>query len=642
MEGTMDRIEEYYTARKGMSCVRFVARKRSGTERESDKKKYGTREFGFIFLAKNIWGRKGGVKRHPVSKSFHSGDHSSSHHDDMDDEASKPLGERVVQAIQGIPDRTIRPAKLAALLGISVNEACAELCGLMAAVGPTATFVFETLPTTTTSKTEQTGGDGKSPKAAVVMVFTFPPDFATKAVQGRQRAEQWQDIQDTLQVAARGLKIITAFGLILSLLILLVAAVVGVVAVLIASSQNDRNGRGRSLVLRQLHSLMYTFRQLLWCYALFGPDMGDDNTDPFLRETAYDLALLCSVCCGNPSSLFFWMRARQLSQRRHRMIYRGWSSTGTWGRSSSGNAATSTAATNAYGVEGVTLVRQGTRGNHDNNETVILGTESSEHRGLLSVAVDFLFGPTPFHPPHAEADKWKLRASVMVQTSTVQGGITLRQMAPYADEPPKTIENTAQVVQQGLLQVAFLNGVLKETDEVLSDKSQAVFVFPELMAESATVLRYEPPLNDVTDGSFLATLYAHPNFQGGGRRITSHRAAAADLPTSLREPYYHFTKLTSAQFMYCLGLGLLNAFGVYWLAQSLQPAGALGPLVQGTLRTLLVGGLLPILSFYAKLFFALPAGRLVLVAYLNHVRRQRNEKRENLSRALAASATTTL
>ena len=192
-----------------------------------------------------------------------------------------------------------------------------------------------------------------------------------------------------------------------------------------------------------------------------------------------------------------------------------------------------------------------------------------------------------------------------------------------------------------LLQVAFLNGVPKETDEV-SEKSQAVFFFPELMAESSTVLRYEPPLQDVTDGSLLAMLYAHPNSQGVGRRMTSHRTTAADLPPYLKEPYYHFTKLTSAQFMYCLGLGLLNALGVYWLAQSLQPAGALGPLVQGTLRTLLVGGLLPVLTFYAKLFFALPTGRLMLVAYLNYVRRRRNEKRECLSRALEASATTTL
>jgi len=491
------------------------------------------------------------------------------------------------------------------------------------------------------------------------VVFTFPADFATKAIQRRQRAEQWQDLQDTLQVIVRGLKIITAFGLILSLSILLVAAVVGVVAVLIASSQNDRNGRGRTLVLRQLHSLMYTFRQLLWCYALFGPNMGDDDNDadPFLRETAYDMALLCSVCCGNPSSIFFWMRARQLSHRRHRTIYRGWSSTGTWGRRSFAGETTdettdgTSSANNAYGVEGVTLVRQGTRSSHDNNnhnnnnnESVILGTtDSSEYRGLLSVAVEFLFGPTPFHPPGVEANKWKLRASVIVQISTVQGGITLRQMAPYADEPPATIENTAQVVQQGLLQVAFLNGVPKEIDEVISDKSQVVFVFPELVAESTTILRYEPPFQDGTDGSFLATLFAHPNIQGSGRRMTSQRDVATNLPAYLKEPYYYFTKLTSAQFMYCLGLGLLNALGVYWLAQSLQPAGALGPLVpQGTLRTILVSGLLPILTFYAKLFFVLPIGRLIMVAYLNHTRQRRNEKRERLSRALSASATTTL
>lgn len=543
------------------------------------------------------------------------------------EEESKPLGERVVQAIQDLPDRTIRPARLAALLGISVNEACAELCGLMAAVGggqDGATFQFEKL------------------QGQHVMVFTFPPDFAQRALRSRRREERWQDLQECFKFAVRGLKILTAFGLILSLLILLIAALCGVVAVLIASQNDRRGGHGRVLVLRQLHSLFYTFRQLLWCYAIFAPDMGDDQQDPFLRETAYDLALICSVCCGNPGSIFWMMRARQLSNRRHR-IYRGWSSSAagaTWGGGGR-NADSSSSTTSAYGIEGVSLIRRSS----DNDTTVVLGTDTSEHRGLLSVAVEFLFGPTPFHPPGVEANKWKLRAAVIVETSSRGGGgINLCQLAPYADEPPANTENSAQIIQQGLLQVAFLNGVPKEeTEEATAtassdtnntNKSLAVFVFPELVAESATVLRYDPPPEDAYDGSCLHMLYAQPNLQGGRR--TSPRRAAADLPSFWKEPYYHFTKLSSAQFMYCLGLGLLNALGVYWFGQSLQPAGALGPLVKGTLRTILVRGLLPVLSFYAKLFFALPVGRLLLVSYLNHVRRQRNALREHLSQELQA------
>lgn len=552
-------------------------------------------------------------------------DHEATQDDSA--EASKPLGERVIEAIQNLPDRTIRPARLAALLGISVNEACAELCGLMAAVGggaDGATFTFE----------KMTAGEGQQQH---VMVFTFPADFAQRALQNRRREERWQDLQDFLGVVVRGLKIVTAFGLILSLLILLIAAVAGVVAVLIAS-QNDRGGgggRGRNaLVLRQLHSLFYTFRQLLWCYALFGPDMGDDQQDPFLRETAYDLALICSVCCGNPGSMFFWFRARQLSNRRHR-IYRGWSSTRSGAGRSSGVSAVAASRGGseggAYGVEGVTLVRHGAWG----EETIGADSFSSslEHRGLLSVAVEFLFGPTPFHPPQTEADKWKLRGAVIVQTCSKYGGISLAQLAPYADDPPASRENTARIVQQGLLQVAFLNGLPKETEDEVSEKSQAVFFFPELMAESSTVLRYEPRPEELLDGSFLSTLYA--NNDHTGRRLAQRRTA--ELPKFLREPYYQFTKLASGQFMYCFGLGLLNAVGVFWFAQSLRPTGALGPFVRGTIRTILTRGLLPVLSFYAKLFFLLPTGRLILVNYLNYVRRRRNANREMLSKELGAS-----
>lgn len=168
----------------------------------------------------------------------------------------------------------------------------------------------------------------------------------------------------------------------------------------------------------------------------------------------------------------------------------------------------------------------------------------------------------------------------------------------------------------------------------------AIFVFPELMAESSTVLRYEPrPDDGVSDGSFLSTLYANQDHVPGSKLAPVRRATGSDLPKFLREPYYQFTKLTSGQFMYCLGLGLLNAVGVYWLYQSLQPTGVIGPLVRGTLRTILAKGLLPVLSFYAKLFFLLPVvGRLILVNYLNHVRRQRNGNRENLSREVRATS----
>ena len=118
-------------------------------------------------------------------------------------------------------------------------------------------------------------------------------------------------------------KVLTAFGLIVSTVIVSIAGMIALIAAFVALSRgNDgRNGgHHRHVVSRQLRNLFLTVRQLLWCYAMFG---ADDGNDPFFREAAYDTSLVLSICCGNPSSFWFWMRAHQLRRRRHRYA-RGW------------------------------------------------------------------------------------------------------------------------------------------------------------------------------------------------------------------------------------------------------------------------------------------------------------------------------
>ena len=46
-----------------------------------------------------------------------------------------PLDEKVIQAVREAPNLRIRPASLASTVGISLDDACAELCGLLSAVG---------------------------------------------------------------------------------------------------------------------------------------------------------------------------------------------------------------------------------------------------------------------------------------------------------------------------------------------------------------------------------------------------------------------------------------------------------------------------------------------------------------------------
>jgi hypothetical protein len=603
-----------------------------------------------------------------------------------DDEALIPLFERVLQVIKTTSSShnnhgshgnassiTIRPARLAAELGdVSVNEACAELCGLMAAIGGDATFTFEKLPApndrsndTTTSCSNNNNNKNTTTyyNNPNVMVFTFPHDFEKRARAHQRRDSMRQAVHQTAIIGIKVIKIMTAFGLILSLLILTVAAAVGIVAAIVALSRDNRQHHSqRNMLMRQLRTLFYTIRQLLWCFAVFGPSGGgggggegeDQGQDPFLREVAYDLFLCCSLC-GNPTSIWYWMRASQLSRRRGRVLY-GWG--GQRQRLSGNNNSNEMESS----VPGVTLVRRGAWRDDDND----LGTSVSaaSHRGLLSVAVEFLFGPTPFHPAPTEAQKWKLRAAVLVQqlsssssTSSKSSsnnsplGISMEEMSPYVDYPPATLLPTTNhddkrappLVSQALKIVAHFNGIPVTTTGGSSDNNKTLtqtrFVFPELLAESTVALQGGLVNNDEDDGSWASLLYAQED-NYTSTQSQRQQQQDGDLPLYLHERRYKFTKLTGQQLLHCVGLGSLNAIGVVMLGQSLARGGVL---YMGDPKLLSSSSwswyfmhklLLPVLRFYAALFFVLPTVRLLWIVILNQRRQGRNRQRQALVKEL--------
>jgi hypothetical protein len=512
------------------------------------------------------------------------------------DPPGPPLDERIINIVKTTPDRTIRPARLAAALGVSVNDACAELCGLLRAVGAGqdgASFRFESV-------------EGQH-----VMVFTFPPDFERRARRKRSQETLRNIISSGALVAIKLLKVVTALGLILSLLILSVAAMMALVAALVALSRAGHQGGGhRNNLMRQLRILCFNMRELMWCYAVFGPTGTREGQDPFMREIAYDMALVSSVCCGNPGNIFFWMRAHQLGRRRRR-AYQGWS----------GNRIDTD-------VEGVTLIRRGTW-SHEEEEDEREGSSESgaeRHRGLLSVAVEFLFGTTPFYPGPSESDRWKLRADVLVQLASANGaeGLPLDELAPYVDSPPASLDDSASIIAQGLMVVMHFNGTpTNGQDDESATKSR--FLFPELMAESSVVGRYEAPLDD--DDTWASLLYAKES-------DLSPRPKSLDTPPTLKEAYYKFTTLSLHQLVHCTLLGCLNLIGVLWLGQVISKGGILEVQDSNPLAGFLRKGLMPILRFYAVLFFGLPGGRLLLILVLNYIRRKRNLRRENLARVL--------
>ena len=508
--------------------------------------------------------------------------------DDNDDGPS--LQTRILDLVKSSPNLTIRPARVSYELGMSINDASAELCGLLSAVGEGSSFHFEDI------------------EGVKTMVFSFPPDFEAKALR-KQRSEDLKSFfVGSAKMAIKALKVLTAFGLIISLLILTIAAMLAIFALIIAMSRGDSRGYRNNLT-RQMGRLFLTARELLWCFALFGPDHAEGQNS-FLREIAYDMWLCTSLCCGNPSSFIFWHRAAMWNRRRR---VRG------WGRTLRRNGSMES-------TERIHLLRRGTWGVDPVDDPVVTNSVE-DYKGLLSIAVEFLFG-TSLPPRPTEAEKWRLRAAVIEQYSLSNGHVSLEDLIPYADDPPSSLLQKEKIVSEGLLVVVHFDGVPAEAMK-LENPSKAKFVFPELIAESHVSTRYNDLIDHSVDEMFWeGLLYAK---EAQSARVGT--ATQGEIPSYMRESRQVFTNLQSKQFFHCLLLAVLNLVGVIWFAQSLKPGGILEPYL-GAMADALQWGLIPVLKFYSQLFFAIPATRLLWILGVNAIRKRRNETRKALATAL--------
>jgi hypothetical protein len=545
--------------------------------------------------------------------------------DDRDDEHDPtPLRTQILALVKESPQYTIRPTTLSQKLGISLNDANAELCGLLQVVGEGSSFRFEKLPNSQTQ----------------AMVFVFPPDFEKRAYR-EQRKDDWiSTFRACGIVTIKALKVLTAFGLILSILIVSIAGLLALLAALVALSR-DRNSRGRQTQLvHQMHNLFITVRQLLWCYAMFGPVGGDSNDnnnhhqDPFFREAAYDTWLVLSLCCGNPGSIFFWWRASHLRQRRQRYA-RGWG-TG-YGRGDMAGATSE--------LEGVSLIRRNRWTGEEEQLPVPSRAATEEHRGLLSSLVEFLFGTT-LSPGPSEADRWRLRGAVIVEKASsntnnrTTTAISLQELAPYADSPPKSLEDDFQVTREGLAVVAHFNGVPSSADSPGTNvvPSKALFDFPELIAEGSASVRYDDPRIWEQGHVMPETHRSWENFFYSDESNTSTTTSSSHRKTSVPRFLYErpqpFSLLTRDQFLHCLLMAVLNFIGVVWFGQSVELGGILhdylNPGVGNALRSILI----PILWFYARLFLAIPLSRLVYLWIWNEQCHRRNQRRSEIAKAL--------
>jgi hypothetical protein len=527
---------------------------------------------------------------------------------------------------------SIRPAMLVQELGISVNEASSILCSLMAAVGSEASFTFEhpTNDQTTTS----------SQHASVpIMVFQFPPNVRTRL----ERQQKQQDLKEVLRTAAgilwKLLQILTALGLLLSLCIISIAAVLTLVAALVAVSRDRRNAHGRNTIIREIRNIIIALRQFAFLYVLWGPSENDHESS-MRHELAYDFWLVSSICCGNP--LFFFYRASILNQRRHRGRYRNWGRSFYRSQWDQGEES---------GIDGVRLIRSNRWSEDDDTGSSSRSDSTSEYKGLLSVCVEFLFGPT-VSPRPTEVEKWKLRSAVILEhcdSNNVNntGAVTLKELSPYADHPPKSLDDTNSIQSQGMIMVSYFNGVPSQNASTSSKNPDMnngpQFIFPELASEgiisSRTTDWKQPPNMETLSLTKILkdVLFVSPAPPNGGRSLRDDASSSSSLPPYLYEHPVSFTKLSMQQFLKALGLVLLNAIGVYWMNQSCQPNGMLSELLGPPTTATLQWTLLPLLIFYAKLFVVLPLLRLAYILSQNYVRMQRNMRRRSLAEALTTS-----
>jgi len=513
---------------------------------------------------------------------------------------STSLGDKIIEAVRKSPNLTIRPARLSTLLGISVDEAATELCGLLAAVGGEngATFTFEKISSCT---------DRKTPP--VTMVFTFPNDFEKRARSYRRRQEFREDVLGSLVVFYRYLKLIVAFGLIISLLVIIVTVLIFLITVTVAmlTQQRGQNRNEVSMMYRRIQSLMLSLRELLWFYAIFGNmfDTGQPNSigNPFLVEMASTVSVFISLCCGNPFHPSFWLRSALIS-RRQRVLQRRW-----------GTRYQSPPQDHSYTV----VLSSGQQETKEEDES------SSPFPGLLSIAVEFLFG-SPFLPEPSEQDRWRIRALLIASRSN--GIISIQELLPYVDYPPRSLEEEGTSVSSSVSIIAHFNGVPQTLN---GNQTEAMFCFPELVSEAECGL---PSPNksvlDETEDSSWKSLFCKVNSNCSSLPL---RTRGDYIPEFLRERKYTLTKLQPNHFFICIFLGIMNYLGIQWLSYIISTNNI--PELSNSFVRLGLGLGVAFLRFYSKLFLFLPTCRLLVILVLNERIERRNNSRRNIANDLS-------
>ena len=225
--------------------------------------------------------------------------------------------------------------------------------------------------------------------------------------------------------------------------------------------------------------------------------------------------------------------------------------------------------------------------------------------GFLESVFSFVFGDGD---PNADFDarRW---AAVGELIQRQGGAVTAEQLAPLLEPPPPLGRASSS-----------LAGASAFEDES--------FVLPALTRFGG--------VPEVTPAG--GSVYRFPDLRATGAlpKATRGRTAAkaSSVPTALSERSWAFSEAPAGNLALTLLLGAANAAGVVFLTSLLGTPGIAARAGAETVAAL--GTLLPGLQAYAALFFALPAVRWVGLQGRNAAIEDRNAKRREAARLLAA------
>jgi len=279
--------------------------------------------------------------------------------------------------------------------------------------------------------------------------------------------------------------------------------------------------------------------------------------------------------------------------------------------------------------------QEGTWGHEQEEEEPTLSSnteDESDFPGLVSIAAEFLFGSSTFlHSKPSSKDKWRLRALVIA--SKPSGIISIKEILPYVDSPPsdKSLSPSSSVYY-GLSIVSHFNGKPISSSNDDDDDDNALFYFPEVIAESEcgglpspSKVIMENSEDDISGLSSILYKSNNTNHEYIPLRLTSS-SSSTNIPKYLKEQKHTLTQLTSKNFYTCLSLGIINYIGIYWLKTNAIVDGGILEL-SSSIFGLLLQYLISFLYFYSKLFLLLPCCRLVIVVIMNFMIDGRNRRR---------------